>query len=833
MVSEEMNGANDENDLITPQIMQDQVQDDLAIKEEIDNDNDNDNPTKAKKRKYNRKRKDSDSVSGDNRKAAQATRTLKACELCRRQKTRCFRSSERNSCLRCIFLNKPCSFELEAVAMPMPINNSSVSSMMTDNSETDRKLDLIYGGLTEIMSFLKNNSSSSISGQSSSGNPPMDHDLINHDARLLLEAASSMKKSSVPTTPSLFFDNLYGNNNNNNNNNNSSNAAASSSNSQTRSGLHFPGLGSSQLHSSDFQVFEEDDTNVDNQFSFQSPTISLKSSPFSIINNQIKEKDVPKPILNLLNLSTIKRSNKSKPYFETTDDIISLNILNLTETIDLMNDFRRNYGRWVSFPSSLSTEVLIDRIRYKSSLLLTTCCLLSLRYSLNGVSPGDINNFSRKKRTYKDLIKKLVSDLDSSLIKYTAFQGASDNSGDIEFLQSLVILSIYSLSLSSIVPSTMDDDNVDDLDSDLDDFNLDAWFLSSIGLTTFITKSTFGTLFKNNNRISTTSPSASAITGGGSITSPFTVLYDELDSDEYQTLTILRIYNHLCLVHIINCVFSGRMCVVDEIRINYCTATLSLPSATNFDGRMVSEIGILLIAYNFIQVQFSIGSGSASSNHQLKDLELGFKSVKEELRLWYDQWEYLFSQPNLQFVELNYNFCSLVIYYCYNFSKTTILKPFKKDDNSSSNPNSNSSLYDENNIRYVLSHTSKQDILKMLECSYSVVRFVNDIASDSYFAYLSDQIHFCFYFSAICLMNILKYLITSSTSTTQGNGLKLLDDLLITNPDLLISSNNYQPIIEDLKNLINKFNRVGQDNKDDIISKYKTGLQNYLEENLL
>ena len=46
-------------------------------------------------------------VKDDTRRLAQASRTLKACELCRKQKTRCSRSIETsNSCLRCIFLNK-------------------------------------------------------------------------------------------------------------------------------------------------------------------------------------------------------------------------------------------------------------------------------------------------------------------------------------------------------------------------------------------------------------------------------------------------------------------------------------------------------------------------------------------------------------------------------------------------------------------------------------------------------------------------------------------------------------------------------------------------------
>lgn len=195
------------------------------------------------------------------------------------------------------------------------------------------------------------------------------------------------------------------------------------------------------------------------------------------------------------------------------------------------------------------------------------------------------------------------------MLQITSFQGTRDGSGDIELLQALVILSIYSLSLSSVARATLPDDDeeeeyefLEDKSMSLQMLNLDPWYISSVGLTVFISKSTFGNLFKKKVGDENSQMNMQQ--------SPFTILYDELDTDEYQTLTILRIYNHLSLVHLVSCVFSGRMCVVDEIRLNYCTATLSLPSATNFDGRMVSEIGILLIAYNYVQVNLNVNTST-------------------------------------------------------------------------------------------------------------------------------------------------------------------------------------------------------------------------------
>jgi hypothetical protein len=722
-------------------------------------------PEYKKRKSVSGKKKMADTSSAhSNRKTAQGSRTLKACDLCRRQKTRCFRSPENpNSCLRCSFLNKQCSFQtlLDGVFMEPTTSNSNMMNSGMDDGATSRKLDLIYNGINEMLALMRNND--------------LTNDMINNDARLLLDAASTMK--NLPNSPGSqqFLE-------------------------KSIHGHQAPGL---QLHP-EYNVYDTIDTN--NLSIFQSSSNSLQVSPFSIIENELKNPDIiPKPILNLLNLSAVK----NVPY--ANDDLISLKILTDLEAIDLMNDFRRNYGRWISFPLSIPTAVLIDRVRFKSSLLLTTCCCLSMRYSLNSISPGDINNYRRKKYTYRALIKQLIKDLNKSLLQITSFQGTRDGSGDIELLQALVILSIYSLSLSSVARATLPDDDeeeeyefLEDKSMSLQMLNLDPWYISSVGLTVFISKSTFGNLFKKKVGDENSQMNMQQ--------SPFTILYDELDTDEYQTLTILRIYNHLSLVHLVSCVFSGRMCVVDEIRLNYCTATLSLPSATNFDGRMVSEIGILLIAYNYVQVNLNVNTST------YKDCLLSFEAVKEEIRLWYEQWEYLFSQPALQFVELCYDFCNLIIFYSFNYQKL-VLSTSSSSKRKDKQDQILKDLYKENNIEFILSHCDKNSLVQMLDYSYKVVKFINFIESDSYFAYLSDQIHFCFYFSGVCLIKLNKYLITSDQ-------LKLLDEVETNQED---SRSTQELIITDLKNLIEKFGRIGQENKDDIISKYKVGLETMLE----
>ncbi|CUM65384.1 uncharacterized protein PRCAT00003020001 [Priceomyces carsonii] len=739
----------------------------------------------SKKRKIGKKTTQSNTSTNENRRSAQASRTLKACDLCRKQKTRCFRSPDNpKSCLRCKFLDKICSFESNPEPLQYNNSNNAPSQTQGTTGEESKKIDMIYSGVTEILTLLKSGANN--------------FELLNNDAKLLLDAASSMKKSSEQESSSSlsYFDNLY----------QGGRASAGFLTTLGGSSLSYP------LQSQDMDTIKEFNVDNDTQSSFQSPTNSLKVSPFSVVNNQVDNNYIPQPINKLLNLSTVSEHKKSS-FFESKNDLLSLGILSESEAIDLINDFRRNYGRWVSFPQNLPTSVLIERIRYKSSLLLTTCCCLSMRYSLNGVSPGDVDNLRRKKKTYKAMFKHLIKDLGESLLGYAVFQRASDNSGDIEFLQALVILSIYLLSLSSIVTNTLDEESLlDESDLDLKNMNLDPWFLSGLGLKTFVTKSTFGAIFDN--KAPSLDESKDLLEDSRS---PFTILYDEMDSDDDQVLTMLRIYNHLTLVHLINCIFSGRMCILDEIRLNYCNATLSLPSATNFDGRMVSEISILLIAYNYIQVNLNAGMSAS-----LKECETGFISVKDEIRIWYDQWEHLFNQPALQFVEFCFNFCLVVIYYSYNFQKLNIKN---KGSNNTLGGNGRLflDLYGENNIGFILPRCDKQSLIKMTRHANNVVKSINVIESDSYFAYLSDQIHFCFYFSAIILIKLLKYFKTSEQ-------LDILDGI-----ELDKNSNSESAFVEiktNIDNLIEKYGRIGQGNSDDIITKYKFGLEDVLKKEL-
>lgn len=735
-----------------------------------------------------------------NKRESQQTRTLKACKYCRKQKTRCFKaSSVAVSCLRCLGSNKLCSLEEEYTERNPDVNvirgvpehlmdkDASTTSFPSlgpgpdlyypkRQGETDmkQKLDLIYMGVSEILAMMKTKGGPDATDKGQ---------ILNSDVKLLLDAASSMKRTPVPGTPGLFMEGP---------------SITPGMNLLRHYGLQLSGLGTPQTSSSQpisrGILLPHDEENDEDPTALMVPSHSYKTSPFSIVSKLVNE--IPDPIMSLLNLSTVLKGTR-KRFFEVDHDVISSAILTETEAIDLMNDFRSNYGRWVLFPLGVPTDELITRIRKNSSLLLTTCCCLSLRYLLNGKpSPGDVDHYRRKKDTYKLVMRQLVKDLDKSLLKYASFQGSSDNSGDIEFLQAIVILSIYLLSLSSIVASTVDEDTLLEEDLNLRELNLDAWYLSGLGLTTFISKASFGTLFQT----------AKSLKNGEEFSPNFTILYNHFDTSEYQALTILRIYNHLILIHLVSCVFSGRMCVVDQIRLNYCTSALSLPSATNFDGRMVSEIRILLIAYNYIQLNLSIGSGSKDMNQ----VEANIQSTKEEIMNWYDDSEYLFTQPTLQFVEFCYNFCYVLIHYNYSYTKLMIHTKL----NAGKIP-AFLDVFNIENIDNVLESCDKDSLLQMVAHAHHLVSFIGTIENDSYFAYLSDQIHFCFFFGTIILLKILKFLEVS-------NKLLYLND--IQSEYNVLAESNWKQAFESVNLLLQKYDRVAHGNSEDVITKYKNGL---------
>ncbi|OBA19228.1 hypothetical protein METBIDRAFT_46784 [Metschnikowia bicuspidata var. bicuspidata NRRL YB-4993] len=652
-------------------------------------------------------------------------RALKACEACRKGKTKCFKSSSvAVRCVRCTSSKLECLLELEyKLYNPSVTIIDGIPEHLLD-APTNQKLDRIYRGVSDILAIMT-------ALLKSTGALP----LVNNDVKLLLDAANSMKKTSEISTPLELSDSA----------------------------------------------------------DFLSSSQSFRISPLSVVSNSIGH--IPLSIANLLNLSSL-RAQSFSPSRKTQYDIITCGILPENEVIALMDDFRSNYGRWVLFPILISTKILVNQIRRKSSLLLSTCCSLSLRYLLNGEpSPGDIDSHRRKKDAYRAVIKHLVQDLNKSLLKYAAYQSSKEIGEDVEFFQSMVILSIYSLSLSSIVSNTVDPESLLDEDLELRHLNLDPWYLSGLALSTFISKSTFGKLFETSD-------------GSTKLSPQYVAMYDELTTEYSQILTLLRIYNHLILVHLVSCVLSGRMCLVDEIRLNQCTSALSLPSATNFDGRMVSEIGVLLITYNFIQINSNLDLSKGTSQ-----LETSLEAVEADFQAWHEQWGYLFEQPVLQFGEFCFNFCDLQIVYNYVYYKgqansgDEILTRYNGKE-----------FCESQNLMRLLKHAADADLSKILLRSFTLTHFVTKVDNDSYFAYLSDQIHFFFFYGAISLVTTLKILSDESK-------LSLLKSL----PTEHLGSHTMKSILKIVKLLTQKFEKVAQDNPNDIITQYKNGIRDCVE----
>ena len=397
-------------------------------------------------------------------------------------------------------------------------------------------------------------------------------------------------------------------------------------------------------------------------------------------------------------------------------DIISLGLISEEQAIAFLTHFRENYNRWVSFPEDVSIKVILDGIRRRCSLLLTVCCSISIRFLDQDL----------RAKIYKLLMQKLQAELNQSLLVVPQ---------TIEFMQALAVISIY--------PAVLSDG----------EFIIDGWFYSSLALQHFITKDALGLVM--------------SFDGIGPVT-------------EFDEITAYRVWNHLCLVHLVNCILSGRMCILDETRFDLCRRTLDLSSATNFDGRMIAEITLQLIVYNFIE-----GDQSLSS-------------VEEDLKLWKNEWGYLFEQPIIQFTESTYHYgCFLIVLnwmYVQQSSKMPSI--------------SITSVINGNNgsqIDQVLAACDKAVINNMVMHLIHVINGLLTVSDDSYFAHLSDQIHFCGAYSAIMLLRIIIVL------TQFGRAHELAKDKAI---DSLLGKANRLEL---------KFRQVST-SEDDVVFKYAEGL---------
>lgn len=382
-------------------------------------------------------------------------------------------------------------------------------------------------------------------------------------------------------------------------------------------------------------------------------------------------------------------------------DVISMDIVSEAMVLRFLQEFRQNCGRWVSFPMDLPADQLLVRIRQRCSLLLTVVCCVSLRYNPHMAE--------YKSKVYPLLLNKLQQELTASLLVVPQ---------TIEFMQALTLLSIYGLSLSA------------------KEFVIDSWFISSVALQHFITKDALGLVM-----------SADGI-------SPVT---------EFDEVTTYRVWNHLCLAHLVNCVMTGRMCILDEIRLDQCRRSLDLSSATNFDGRMIAEISFQLIVYNFIET--------------LQPLQ----TFEDELAQWLEEWGYLFEQPTTQFTEMGYHYGYLVVLYHSHYRSLYLKKKSQKPTSGGVDLNNDKrgftslleltelsdSVFDPfalglvsddpqfTVVSDVLEEVNLSTLYKMASLGRKVIDGLLNVADDEYFRHLSDQLHFSGVFTGLLLCRMM------------------------------------------------------------------------------
>ncbi|CDK27541.1 unnamed protein product [Kuraishia capsulata CBS 1993] len=577
------------------------------------------------------KRKSSTEDSGAPQKRKITKKAAKACNECRKQKSKCFAFNNNIGCLRCSSVGRVCSFEEEALKRDNVPPHAGIQldgdygafgpsgandllnrplRMPGGTVGMDSKLQTIQRDVSQILAILKTPSAKPRTEASSEP---------------ALIVGSNEETANTPVTPINNLNHV-----------------------RIKGGM---------------------EVDINSMRTFGKPSSAFLTSPYMIYSSSCSENALPIPIQQLLN--PVYSSVASQR------DIITLKILSADQASTLLQHFRDRYGRWVSFPEKFTTEMIMKKLRARCPLLLTVACTLALKYS----------DPYLKKQVYQLLLHTLQIDLNACMLQIPQ---------SLEFLQALVILSIYGLSFSS------------------ESFTIDAWYLSGCALQHFITKDSLGTLLVNR---------------------------DEGVDEEFHKLTTYRVWNHLSLVHLVYCILSGRQSIIDELGFGISRKILELPRSTNFDGRMIAELSLHLVVYNFIQ----------SGNTVREALPI----VRDELRYWLEQWGYLFDQPANEFVEMGYHYGYFMV--LYNWTYKNHLNKMSMGEDAAASPPS---------ITTVLEYADSLSMRSMLYHAQKVVDAVNSVENDSYFAFLSNQIHLAALSSALMLVNLSSIIAKRSLSNT-------------------------------------------------------------------
>lgn len=771
------------------------------------------------------------------------TRVSKACTFCRQQKTRCLRSNNSVSCLRCLSLDLNCSLiidldnnnklnQCQSQCQPQPHNLSSNQNYSplsnTPNFDNSNLLPSIPNFISNNNLFDRSNSNPVISNNNFINNsnqllnqkPPfLNNNLLLNSNDMKLDIIQK-NTNQILSLLSIISDNSLSNNQNNNQN------LINSNNNNNNSNLNINNIDNLLSNNNDIGINDAmpllsdpiNLTNIPAQFNLLSPINHFKN----ITDDSNLENS------NLVNLPLcIQQQLYPLHFFKPCyQDIITTNILTFDECIHLLDIFRDRYGRWLSFPSIKSTNKLLLRLRKRCPLLLTISCLLSLKY-------GDPILKLKIWDTLKNIVRKEVNWLYSSL------------SGSLEELQCLVILGAYSIGLSD---NEFDLNNSNNSNSNNNNVNnipillLDGWQLSGIGLT-FLDKFNnyglldqmygidneilwkknkkllnlkFNNIFTNNsnNNINIVNDDLidkniinKEINGNSNVENNITGQQsqsqsqsqrqsqrqnqtqnnyhtninngdienedededdddDEIDTEEFNLLTLHRIWNTFILIHLAYCLLYGRKSWIDLNKLKPRNVS-DISSATNFDFRIISEIHMYLIGYKHIILNEKIN-----------------KTI-DNIQNWLNKWNCTFSQPSNQFIEIDYHFIEILI-------KIKQLKINLNFVNLSNLNLNDKNLKDLNFIK--------------LHCK-SIINLINTVTDDSYYAFLSDQIHLTVFYSTNLLIKILS--------------------LLKNSPNNNLTNKVNTEIIKKIQNLILRYRNVSTTQYDPFYKYYQILQLNY------
>lgn len=708
------------------------------------------------------------------------TRASKACTFCRQQKTRCLRSDESVACLRCLSLKLDCSLLSETGRRnEFPIlnvnlnsnHNSSINPVTQLSSQpVTRQSSLSYSKLPSpqpsqyqyeqsnsnhifpsLASTLQNNPYERQPQFHPKYNDPVHHQFFYNNPipptsthRLSQSFVSShspsqnYQQNNCHSTPTV-------------NHMSSINDAEfdprstkiDSIDSTVKQILHLLRSDNRMLTSiseSDKDISSDEallkllpilstpinNTNIPNQ--------SLSFSPISFLNLSTEISGTEQAIsLPLCIQQQLYPLHSFRPIYQ---DIITTKILTFNQAVQLVDIFRDRYGRWLSFPPLISTRKLIIRLRKRCPLLLTLACLLSLKY-------GD--PLLKQKIWYKlnKIVCKEIHWLNSTY------------SGSLEELQCLVILGAYCIGLSDLTTDEIENGNPILL--------LDGWHLSGVGLTLFEKINHYGfgdqmygpeveSQWKANNEemkekvssnlnvqnLYNASGSGNKIvgrntandndddddvinrSGEGEYEEQGSDVYDDEndddeddeyeDNEEFNFLTLHRIWNTLVLVHLAYCLFYGRRSWISIERLKPVEVS-DISSATNFDFRIIGEIHIYLICYRFL----------------FEDEP--YRLLRKGINLWLERWQDTFGQASNQFVEIDYHFVEILVK----------IKSLKLDPHAFFNMNFN----------------NLKELTELRKHALAILYLIDSVNDDSYFAFLSDQIHMMVFYATDILISTM------------------------------------------------------------------------------